>query len=84
MSYLTVSQVAEMLQVSPKTVAQWAREDSSIPVTRLGRLVRFEEQALLRWLKRKSSTRASQVVDNAGHALDDQAGACGVGAPSAV
>src|SRR5262245_57844999 len=33
--YLTPAQVAELLQVSTKTVSRWSLEDASMPVTRL-------------------------------------------------
>ena len=54
--YLTPAQVAELLQVSTKTVSRWSLEDASMPVTRLpGRVVRFERSALLRWLERRKN-----------------------------
>ena len=51
--FLTPSQVAEMLQVSEKTVSRWSLEDASMPVLRRGRVVRFECERLLAWLARK-------------------------------
>ena len=51
--YLTAEQVGELLQVSPRTVQRWALEDASMPATRLGRVVRFEREPLLRWLALK-------------------------------
>lgn len=62
--YLTPAQVAEMLQVSQKTVSRWGLQDASMPCIRLpGRVVRFEEGALLRWLERK---RQGRTVHKAG------------------
>jgi len=62
--YLTPAQVAEMLQVSAKTVSRWALQDASMPCIRLpGRVVRFEEGTLLRWLERK---RQGRTVRKAG------------------
>ena len=56
--YLTAAQVGELLQVSPKTISRWSLEDASMPVTRLpGRVMRFEEQALHRWLQAKARSR---------------------------
>jgi excisionase family DNA binding protein len=54
--YLTPGEVAERLGVDPKTVLRWAAQDATMPATRLpgGRVVRFEEQALTRWLARKT------------------------------
>ena len=56
--FLTPSQVAEMLQVSEKTVGRWALEDASMPVLRRGRVVRFERSHLLAWLARRESRSA--------------------------
>ena len=52
--FLTAAQVADMLAVHERTILRWATEDVSMPTTRLpGRTIRFERQALLRWLARK-------------------------------
>jgi len=66
--YLTPAQVAELLQVSEKTVSRWALEDASMPVLRRGRVVRFERERLLAWLARQEprgaqrSTRSAQAA----------------------
>jgi excisionase family DNA binding protein len=64
-SYLTPAEVAAMLRVSPKTISRWVLRDSSMPVTRVGRVVRFEVEALERWLRaharRKTGSDAAQV-----------------------
>jgi excisionase family DNA binding protein len=72
MTFLTPAQVAELLHVSPKTVCGWALTDATMPVTRLpGRLIRFEEGALNRWLLRRAQGRrtagagGSQVPEKA-------------------
>ncbi len=49
--YWTAEQLAEMLQVSVKSVFRWASEDASMPVLRIGRTVRFPKARLLRWLE---------------------------------
>ena len=59
--FLTAQQVADMLQVDERTVLRWAQHDASIPATRLGRVVRFERESLLRWLARKRP-RAARFV----------------------
>ena len=51
--FLTPHQVAEMLQINERTVLRWAAEDASVPATRIGRVIRFEREPLLRWLARK-------------------------------
>jgi excisionase family DNA binding protein len=48
--YLTLDQVAELLQVSNKSVYRWAQQDASFPACRLGRAVRVREDLLARWL----------------------------------
>jgi excisionase family DNA binding protein len=67
--YLTPAEVAKLLKVSPKTVSRWALEDPSMPVTRLGRTVRFEVEALERWLRahgrRKAASSTPQVAATA-------------------
>src|SRR2546426_5594126 len=51
--YLTPQELADMLQVDQRTVLRWAAEDPSMPTTRIGRVIRFEQAALFRWLDRK-------------------------------
>ena len=45
---LTIEQVAAYLNVSPKTVRRLAAR--GFPCVRVGRSVRFEAQAVVRWL----------------------------------
>jgi excisionase family DNA binding protein len=52
-TFLTAREVADMLQVDERTVLRWAQHDASMPATRVGRVVRFEREPLLRWLARK-------------------------------
>ena len=56
--YLTPRQVADALQVDERTVLRWAQQDATMPVTRFGRVIRFERAALLRWLERKKGRLA--------------------------
>ncbi len=63
MTYLTPAQVASMLKVNPKTVLRWAAQDASMPVIRLSRVIRFEQDALLRWLEHKTP-RGSRSYTN--------------------
>jgi excisionase family DNA binding protein len=53
-SYLTAGQVADMLDVDKSTVHRWASSDATCPALRLGKVVRFELQALERWLASKT------------------------------
>jgi len=52
--YFTTAQVAELLQVSPRTVERWAADDAAMPVLRVGRTVRFPRAALELWLQRRT------------------------------
>ena len=56
---LTVEQVADHLQVKPRTVYQWVH-DGYIPVIKIGVLVRFSPATLTTWLK-KRETRGRPV-----------------------
>ena len=51
--YLTPENVADMLQVDQRTILRWAAEDTSMPTVRIGRVIRWEQAALKRWLARK-------------------------------
>ena len=55
--YLTPAQVAELLQVSAKSVFRWASEDPSMPTLRVGRTVRFPRERLERWLVAREQGR---------------------------
>jgi len=60
--FLTARQVASMLQVDERTVLRWAQHDASMPATRVGRVVRFEREPLLRWLARKQPRSARHLA----------------------
>jgi excisionase family DNA binding protein len=64
-SYLTPQQVADMLQVDERTVLRWAQQDASMPATRIGRVIRFETNALERWLARKRPRSAQGSTQTA-------------------
>jgi len=57
-TYVTARDVADMLRVDERTVLRWAQRDASMPAIRLGRVVRFERETLLRWLARKQPRAA--------------------------
>ncbi len=61
-TFLTPQQVGEMLQVDERTVLRWAQHDASMPTTRVGRIVRFEREPLLRWLARKQPRSVRHVT----------------------
>jgi len=51
---LTAEQVAEMYQVSKKTVYRWAKQ-GAIPAFREGRVVRFSQRDIARHISRSTS-----------------------------
>jgi excisionase family DNA binding protein len=61
-TFLTARDVADMLRVDERTVLRWAQRDASMPATRLGRVVRFEREPLLRWLARKQPRAARRTT----------------------
>ena len=50
-AYLTPGQVAEMLQLSAKSVYRLAKADPTLPMLKLGGAVRFPRERLERWLR---------------------------------
>ena len=50
-AYFTPGDVAELLQVSVKSVYRWAGKDPAMPVLRIGGLVRFPRERFLAWLR---------------------------------
>ncbi len=60
---LTVEEVAQWLQVKPRTIYQWVHE-RYIPVVKLGTLVRFNQASLVAWLKgRETDGRSKRRVE---------------------
>ena len=51
---LTVGEVADWLQLKPRTIYQWVHE-GYIPVIKLGALVRFDQASVTAWLKRREA-----------------------------
>ena len=47
---LTPREVADQMNVHPRTVQRWAREQT-IPSIRIGKLIRFNEADLAQWLE---------------------------------
>jgi excisionase family DNA binding protein len=68
-TFLTPEQVAQLLQVHPRTVLRLAQQDASMPVTRISaRVIRFEKAPLLRWLARKRPRLAQAMAQEASSA----------------
>lgn len=60
---LTIDDLAEWLQVKPRTIYQWVHE-GYIPVIKLGALVRFDRASILEWVKKREAPgRAKQRVE---------------------
>ena len=60
---LTISQVAEVLQVSRSLIYKWVHYDF-VPHIKIGNVLRFRESELIRWIKRRSQNgRNSQKIN---------------------
>jgi excisionase family DNA binding protein len=64
---IDINELSELLSVKPSTIYWWCSIDF-IPHVKLGRLVRFEKEAVLKWLEKNSiKGRRRQVLqDNLG------------------
>lgn len=51
--YLTERQVAPILQVTPRCLQAWRQRGEGPPWHRMGRLVRYREDAVLEWAQRQ-------------------------------
>jgi len=51
---LTASEMAEILGVKPSTIYQWTHQ-RFIPHVKLGRLVRFNLEKVMKWVEKKES-----------------------------
>ena len=61
---LTIDDLAEWLQVKPRTIYQWVHE-GYIPVIKLGALVRFDKASIIEWVKKREAPgRAKQRVES--------------------
>jgi len=59
---LTVKDLGELLQVSPKTIYQWTHM-RKIPYYKLPKGIRFELKKIQQWLKRKEMKRSLINID---------------------
>jgi excisionase family DNA binding protein len=50
---LTPYEIAALLSVRPSTIYQWTHQ-GFIPYVKLGRLVRFNESAVMKWVEDRS------------------------------
>ena len=55
--YLTPEQVADLLQLSVKTVYRLVKEDPTLPALKIGGSVRFHPDRLERWLRDREQGR---------------------------
>ena len=61
--FLTPKQLAEILQVSPKTVYDWTYT-GFVPHVRIGRCVRFDPEKVMRWIaSRERKGRMAMKLD---------------------
>ena len=61
-AYLSAEQLAELVQVSAKTITRWSLEDPTMPVFRRGRVVRFPTEPVFAWLRRQESRSARRAA----------------------
>jgi excisionase family DNA binding protein len=60
---LTVGQVADWLQLKPRTIYQWVHE-GYIPVIKVGALVRFNPGSIRDWInKREAAGRTQKRIE---------------------
>src|SRR3989441_11512167 len=52
--YLTAGQIAELLQVSEKSVYRWAAGDPTFPMLKIGGTVRFPPERPVHWLPKRA------------------------------
>jgi excisionase family DNA binding protein len=57
--FLKPEEVAELMQVSTKSVYRWANTDPTMPCFRRGSVMRFPRDALMAWIT-KQMPRASR------------------------
>lgn len=50
---LTIDQLAEMCQVSRRTVEKWNREKTGPPPLRIGKYTRYRPSSVEAWLKKR-------------------------------
>ena len=67
LQFLTVPEVARLLKVSPKSILRWAKADASLPVLRVGRVLRFDRDRLLSWLRTKTQGFGRQKTQKMTH-----------------
>ena len=75
-TYLTADEVAEMLQLSAKSIYRLAKADPTMPMLKLGGSVRFHRERLERWLRDREQGRPQmrrQVLSVAKSAPDREA-----------
>jgi hypothetical protein len=53
-SFLTEEEVATILQLAPKTLANWRSKRVGPPFTRCGRLIRYSETRLSKWTEART------------------------------
>jgi len=55
MKLVDIRTLSELLSVKPKTIYDWVHRNT-IPHIKLGKLVRFDENEIKKWLENKKST----------------------------
>lgn len=55
--FMTTSDLAERLRVSPDTVKKWRKTNAGPPAIRVGRVIRYRESDVMDWLRERCQTR---------------------------
>jgi excisionase family DNA binding protein len=59
MKLLDIPSLSLLLSVKPKTIYDWVHR-KYIPYIKLGKLVRFEETTILKWVEEKKTEKISR------------------------
>ena len=60
MQLMTVDEIATLLQLQPETIREMARNER-IPAIKLGRVWRFDQAEILRWIELQAVSKATEA-----------------------
>lgn len=60
MKLIDIQMLATLLSIKPKTIYDWVHK-GYIPFVKIGRLVRFDENEIKRWLETKKRAKARNI-----------------------
>lgn len=62
MKYVTVERISELMGVKTKTLYDWAKK-GKIPSRKIEKLVRFDEEEIIRWIKSREVVSEEKSID---------------------